>query len=130
MGYPHREPGSKKPYTELYLMCQPVDSNLPAEHQELNRADVLEFLRQNKQKERYVPEWIETSNSERLSKLTDILKAWMEQKAPQVAVSSIKNKLKNKIISRSSKETAPQLVEEKFQLQNFDLIVWEYVTKE
>ena len=62
--------------------------------------------------------------------MTDILKAWMEQKAPQVAVSSIKNKLKNKIISRSSKETAPQLVEEKFQLQNFDLIVWEYVTKE
>ena len=130
VGYPHREPGSKKPYTELYLMCQPVDSNLPAEYQELNRADVLEFLRQNKQKERYVPEWIETSNSERLSKLTDILKAWMEQKAPQVAVSSIKDKLKNKIISRSSKETAPQLVEEKFQLQNFDLIVWEYVTKE
>ena len=26
VGYPHREEGSSKPYTEIYLMCQPVDT--------------------------------------------------------------------------------------------------------
>ncbi|HBF05797.1 MAG TPA: helicase, partial [Prevotella sp.] len=52
VGYPHRKQGSKKPYTELYLMCQPVDTHLPATYQELNRAEILEFLRTNKRKER------------------------------------------------------------------------------
>lgn len=48
VGYPHRKQGSNKPYTELYLMCQPVDTHLPATYQELNRAEILEFLRTNK----------------------------------------------------------------------------------
>ena len=30
VGYPRRKQGSKKPYTELYLMCQPMDTHLPA----------------------------------------------------------------------------------------------------
>lgn len=50
VGYPHRKQGSNKPYTELYLMCQPVDTHLPATYQELNRAEILEFLRSSKNK--------------------------------------------------------------------------------
>ena len=126
VGYPHREPSSNKPYREIYLMCQPVNPNLPAGYQELNRAEVLEFLRKNKNKERFVPEWIEVNNSEKLSKLSGILQSWMEIKAPQVAIKSIKDKLKRKNIT--SGEAKKPLQEEKFQLQNFDLIVWEYVT--
>lgn len=64
VGYPHRKQGSNKPYTELYLMCQPVDTHLPGTYQELNRAEILEFLRTNKSKERYVPDWIESNDSE------------------------------------------------------------------
>lgn len=127
VGYPHREPGSNKPYQEIYLMCQPVNPNLPAGYQELNRAEVLEFLRKNKNKERFVPEWIEVNNSDKLSKLSGILQSWMEIKAPQVAIKSIKDKLKRKNIT--SGETKKPLQEEKFKLQNFDLIVWEYVSK-
>ena len=133
IGYPRRKQGSKKPYTELYLMCQPVDTHLPATYQELNRAEILEFLRSNKNNERYVPEWIEANDSERISKLSAILKEWMKTKVPQQATSIIldiakshKGGLKAKPKAGTDKD---KLLEEKFQLENFDLIVWEYVSK-
>lgn len=128
VGYPRRKQGSNKPYTELYLMCQPVDTHLPATYQELNRAEILEFLRTNKNQERYVPDWIESNDSERISKLSGILKEWMKMKAPKQAVSNIKNMLRSKKVETKPKISS-ETVENKFKLENFDLIVWEYVTK-
>lgn len=128
VGYPHREEGSKKAYTEIYLMCQPVDTHLPATYQELNRAEILEFLRQNKRQERFVPEWIETNNCERLSRLTDILQTWMTMKAPQQAIVERKNRFHSKG-SEQKKSADEQSLDKKFQMENFDLIVWEYVSK-
>lgn len=127
VGYPRRKQGSNKPYTELYLMCQPVDTHLPAIYQELNRAEILEFLRTNKNQERYVPDWIESNDSERISKLSEILKEWMKMKAPKQAVSNIKNMLRSKKVETKPKISS-ETVENKFKLENFDLIVWEYVT--
>ena len=128
VGYPHREEGSKKAYTEIYLMCQPVDTHLPATYQELNRAEILEFLRQNKRQERFVPEWIETNDSERLSKLTDILQTWMKMKAPQQAIVERKNRFHSK--GGEQKKSADEAsLDKKFQMENFDLIVWEYISK-
>lgn len=128
VGYPHRKQGSNKPYTELYLMCQPVDTHLPAKYQELNRAEILEFLRTNKKQERFVPEWIESNDKERINKLSAVLKEWMRMKAPQQAVSSIKDMLRSKKVADKLKPSS-ETVEEKFKLENFDLIVWEYITK-
>lgn len=128
VGYPRRKQGSNKPYTELYLMCQPVDTHLPATYQELNRAEILEFLRTNKNQERYVPDWIESNDNERISKLSGILKEWMKMKAPKQAVSNIKNMLRSKKVETKPKISS-ETVENKFKLENFDLIVWEYVTK-
>lgn len=127
VGYPRRKQGNNKPYTELYLMCQPVDTHLPAIYQELNRAEILEFLRTNKNQERYVPDWIESNDSERISKLSEILKEWMKMKAPKQAVSNIKNMLRSKKVETKPKISS-ETVENKFKLENFDLIVWEYVT--
>jgi ERCC4-related helicase len=131
VGYPHREPESKKPYTELYLMCQPVDPNLPAEYHELNRAEVLEFLRKNKTQKRFVPEWIETNNKERLQKLSNIIQKWMESKVPQQATAAILQiaQSRNTTHKTTKQEKNTQLLEEKFKKENFDLIVWEYVSK-
>lgn len=128
VGYPHREEGSKKPYTEIYLMCQPVDTHLPATYQELNRAEVLEFLRQNKLQERFVPDWIETSDNERLTRLTDILQTWMKMKAPQQAIVERKNRF-HAVGNASKKSAKDESLDKKFQMENFDLIVWEYVSK-
>ncbi len=127
VGYPHREQGSNNPYAELYLMCQPVNTQLPSTYQELNRADVLEFLRRNKRQERFVPEWIETNDNERLSKLTDILQTWMCMKAPQQAVVERKNRFHAKGTT-DKKSSSEESLNKKFQMENFDLIVWEYIT--
>ena len=134
VGYPHRKQGSNKPYTELYLMCQPVDTHLPATYQELNRAEILEFLRTNKNQERYVPDWIESNDNERISKLSGILKEWMKSKVPQQATSIIldiakSHKAGGLFANPKKKDTKGKLLEEKFKIENFDLIVWEYVSK-
>lgn len=128
VGFPHREEGRKKAYTEIYLMCQPVDTHLPATYTELNRAEILEFLRQNKHQERFVPEWIETNDSERLSKLTEILQTWMTMKAPQQAIVDRKNRFHSKG-GEQKKSADEQSLDKKFQMENFDLIVWEYISK-
>lgn len=134
VGYPRRKQGSNKPYTELYLMCQPVDTHLPATYQELNRAEILEFLRTNKNQERYVPDWIESNDSERISKLSEILKEWMKSKVPQQATSIIldiakSHKAGGLFANPKKKDAKSKLLEEKFKIENFDLIVWEYVSK-
>mgnify|MGYP003289992988 CR=1 FL=1 len=127
VGYPKKPEGKKEhTYTELYIMCQPVDAD--PEWKEVNKADVLEFLRKNKNADRCVPQWITDNDTERVNRLSDVLKQWMRTKAPQQAVANIKNMLKRKIISTPAPDKKQQLLEEKFQLQNFDLIVWEYVT--
>ena len=131
VGYPHREQGNNKPYSEIYLMCQPADTRHYATYKELNRAEVLEFLRKNKNQDRFVPEWIETNNKERLQKLSNIIQQWMESKVPQQATAAILQIAQSrKTIHKTTKqEKNAQLLEEKFKKENFDLIVWEYVSK-
>lgn len=131
VGYPHREEGSKKAYTEIYLMCQPVDTNLPTTYKELNRAEILEFLRQNKNQDRFVPDWIETNDKEKLGKLTEIIQKWMETKVPQQATEAILDIARSRkgVAKPTAKDKEAKLLEEKFKLENFDLIVWEYVRK-
>lgn len=127
VGYPKKPEGKKAhQYTELYLMCQPVDEQ--PEFTEINKADVLEFLRQNKNNDRAVPSWISDSDEERITRLSDVLKDWMKMKAPQQAVRNIKDKLKRKTISSTAETRQKQLQEDKFRIENFDLIVWEYVS--
>ena len=128
VGYPHREDGSKKPYEEIYLMCQPVDLKQPASWQELNRADVLEFLRQNKRQGRQLPPWVEDGNHERLQKLQDIIREWMQMKAPQQAIVERRDRFRTK--GAVPKKTAGEdSLDKLFQMEKFDLIVWEYITK-
>lgn len=127
VGYPKKPEGkAQHTYSELYLVCQPVDA--APEWTEINKADVLEFLRKNKTADRYVPQWITESDTERVGRLSAVLKEWMRAKAPKQAVRNIKDMLKRKKVSTPADSKKTQLQEDKFQIQNFDLIVWEYVT--
>ena len=128
VGYPKKPEGKKDhQYTELYLVCQPVDAD--PTFKEVNKAEVLEFLRQNKKADRYVPDWITDNDTERVQRLSEVLKQWMRSHVPQQAISNIKDKLKRKNISTPAADRKQQLLEEKFKIENFDLIVWEYVTR-
>ena len=129
VGYPKKPEGKlDHQYTEFYLVCQPVDAE--PTFKELNRAEVLEFLRQNKKADRFVPAWITDNDTERIEKLSGVLKQWMQSHVAPESLSSLKDKLGRKIISTSPANMQQQLREEHFQIQNFDLIVWEYVTKD
>ncbi|MCH5176288.1 MAG: DEAD/DEAH box helicase family protein [Prevotellaceae bacterium] len=132
VGYPHREQGSKKAYSEIYLICQPADTKLPATYKELNRAEVLDLLRRNKNKERFVPEWIEGNDKERLQRLSDIIRLWMDSKVPQQATAAILQiaQSRKSVHQLPNLEKNARLLEEKFRKENFDLIVWEYVSKD
>lgn len=129
VGYPHREEGSTKPYKEIYLMCQPVDQSMPGVYRELNRAEVLDFLRKNKNAERSIPRWIETADTERIGTLSKIVQDWMTNQVPQRALTSALALLgSNKLTKKKTEKSEDRLLEEKFKLENFDLVVWEYIT--
>ena len=129
IGYPHREEGSNKPYTGIYLMCQPANPEMQAVYRELNRAEVLEFLRSNKNAQRAVPEWIETNDSTRLSRLSDIVRKWLQAQVPKQAGNAVLGLMQGQgAVNRNRRDN--DLIEDKFRYENCDLIVWEYVTSD
>ncbi len=129
IGYPHRTEGSNTPYREIYLMCQPVDPTRSGAVRQLNRAEVLEFLRKSKKAERFVPATIETGDKEQIAKLSHLMQEWMTAQVPQKATANILTMLKSPSKARKAQsQAADGLLEDKFRLENFDLIVWEYIT--
>lgn len=129
VGYP-KKTDKRHSYSELYLMLQPSDSNRARKFAELNVPEILQFLRRHKGKERYVPKWLdEESNPDKIKGLSDILRQWMTIKAPYQVQNTIADMLSGnftpKYVDESEVETT---IENKFRLENFDLVVWEYVT--
>jgi superfamily II DNA or RNA helicase len=127
IGYPKRESAEGR-YREIYLMCQPADKT-QATFTEMNRAEILDFLRKNKYQQRYLPDWIEEPQNERIAKLQTIVQQWMEEKVPQQATNAILQIAQSrKGINLSAKQDGQRL-EDKFRRENFDLIAWEYISK-
>lgn len=125
VGYPKKPEGKKDhQYTELYLLCQPVDAE--PTFQEINKADVLEFLRQNKKADRFVPDWITDNDTERIEKLSSVLKHWMDEKMKEVSYAIMRNP--RKYLKAANEGIAAQPLNERYKIENFDLIVWEYVS--
>ena len=128
VGYPKRESASDR-YREIYLMCQPADRSQAPTFTEMNRAEVLDFLRKNRLRDRHIPEWIDKPQNERIAKLQAIVQTWMEEKVPQQATNAILQ------IAQSRKGAKPAAkgdgirLEDKFKREKFDLIAWEYVSK-
>ena len=95
VGYPKKPEGKKDHvYSELYIMCQPVDNQDATTYTEINKADILEFLRKNKNADRYVPQWITENDTERVTRLSEVLKQWMRNQVPSTAAKKSKARLK------------------------------------
>ena len=110
-------------------MCQPADRSRTSTFTEMNRAEILDFLRKNKLQNRYVPDWIETQQSDRLAKLSAIVQQWMEEKVPQQATNAILQIAQSKRGINQTTKRDGMTLEEKFKKENFDLIAWEYISK-
>lgn len=123
LGYPHRKRKTEN-YKHFYLMCQPANGE--TEMHEMNRAEILNLLRANKNEAIYLPDWIEHPNGERVQRLSAILKEWLKQQMPAEAKSTAHSLLRgNKTQINNNGES----IEQKFKMENFDLIAWEYVSK-
>ena len=129
LGYPHREEGNQKQYKKIYLMCQPINRASPASVKELNQAEILEFLRQNKRRERFVPDWIEEANPEKVERLSYILREWMAKQCHGESLSMLMN-MRASVKPMKERLAKTENLDEKFKLENFDLIAWEYVSKD
>lgn len=127
IGYPKRESATEK-YREIYLMCQPADKSQAPTFAEMNRAEILDFLRKNRRNDRFVPSWIDTPQNERLAKLQAIVQRWMEEKVPQQATNDILQIARSRKGIPSPRKDGQRL-EDKFRKENFDLIAWEYISK-
>ena len=128
IGYPKRESPSDR-YREIYLMCQPADKSQAPSFKEMNRAEILDFLRKNRLQTRYLPDWIDKPQKERIAKLQAIVQTWMEEKVPQQATNAILQIAQSRRgINLAAKQDGVRL-EDKFKRENFDLIAWEYISK-
>ena len=105
-------------------MCQPVDAKAKTSLEEINMAQVLDFLRKNKQQETKLPEWIEKPCQEKLEILTGIIKTWMAKQVPAAAADVLDGFALGNVATQDGK-----LLEDKFKVENFDLIAWEYVSR-
>ena len=113
----------KEPYKQLILLMQPIDG--PTQAHTINDPDVLKFLRNNRSKPRVVPQWIDSTpiDTEKLSSLSRIIEQWMDPKAQEVDNADLNS------LFDAQKTKMNQPANEVFKKENFDLVVWEYVSK-
>ena len=110
-------------------MCQPADQSQPPQFTELNRAEILDFLRKNRLKDRYLPDWIETHQNERIAKLQTIVQQWLSRQVPQQTTNAILQMAQSRKGFNLAVKGDGQRLEDKFKKENFDLIAWSYISK-
>lgn len=88
-----------------------------------NQKEVLDFLTVNKDKERFVPDAVDRGEQVAIAELVNALKTWLSSQAdqePRDLLAKIKkgNKSALEIVKQNVK------VDEKFQVDKFDLVAW------
>jgi ERCC4-related helicase len=108
----------------------------------LNQKEVLDALTHHKDKDRFVPESIDKGDEIAIQELVSALKAWLDNQAVDEQI--MEDGTVKKVMGAEAKDLLSKLrkgdknalsrvkqnikVEEKFQLDNFDLIIWFLVT--
>ncbi len=108
----------------------------------LNQKDVLDALTHHKDKDRFVPDVIDKGDDTAIQELVHAIKAWLDSQAAEEQVQE--DGTIKKVMGTEAKDLLSKLrkgdkdalsrvkqnvkVDEKFQLDNFDLITWFLVT--
>jgi hypothetical protein len=95
----------------------------------LNQSEILQFLRNNKDKERYVPRPIEECEKQEIEKYSDFINIWFKNSIKSEA-EKIENSLLDGTISLSSINANTETVQQKFESENWNLICWEVISNE
>ena len=139
LGYPARP--AKSPEHE-YKVFDLIYINKQGKLVLLNQKDVLDALTHHKDKDRFVPDAIDKGDDAAIHELVSAIKAWLDSQASEEQVQE--DGTTKKVMGTEAKDLLSKLrkgdkdalsrvkqnvkVDEKFQLDNFDLITWFLVT--
>ncbi|KIA82562.1 helicase [Kaistella solincola] len=139
LGYPARP--AKSPEHE-YKVFDLLYINKQGKLVLLNQKDVLDALTHHKDKDRFVPDEIDKGDDAAIQELVSAIKAWLDSQASEEQVQE--DGTTKKVMGTEAKDLLSKLrkgdkdalsrvkqnvkVDEKFQLDNFDLITWFLVT--
>lgn len=139
LGYPARP--AKSPQHE-YKAFDLIYINKQGKLVLLNQKDVLDALTYHKNEDRYVPDAVDRGDERAIQELVNALKTWLDNQAVEEQVQE--DGTTKKVMGTEAKDLLSKLrkgdknalsrvkqnvkVDEKFQLDNFDLITWFLVT--
>jgi ERCC4-related helicase len=139
LGYPARP--AKSPQHE-YKVFDLIYINKQGKLVLLNQKDVLDALTHHKDKDRFVPDAVDKGDDAAIQELVSAIKAWLDSQASEEQVQE--DGTTKKVMGTEAKDLLSKLrkgdkdalsrvkqnvkVDEKFQLDNFDLITWFLVT--
>ena len=135
LGYPARP--AKSPQHE-YKVFDLIYINKQGKLVLLNQKDVLDALTHHKDKDRFVPDEIDKGDDAAIHELVSAIKSWLDSQASEEQVQE--DGTTKKVMGTEAKDLLSKLrkgdknalsrvkqnvkVDEKFQLDNFDLITW------
>ncbi|GBU23872.1 hypothetical protein R83H12_00491 [Fibrobacteria bacterium R8-3-H12] len=90
----------------------------------LNQGEILQFLQNNKDAQRYVPERAENCDEAEIKKYSSALDKWFVSQVPQMTINATKDLFAGKLPPRNLQEC----VEERYKADNWDLVCWEVVS--
>ena len=139
LGYPAKTP---KTIDHKYKVFDLIYINKQGKLVLLNQKEVLDALTHHKDKDRFVPYAIDKGEEHAIQELVHAIKAWLESQSTQEELQedgTTKKKMGKEAIDilsklrKGDKSTLERVkqnitVDEKFKLNNFDLITWFLVT--
>jgi len=135
LGYPAKPSGVKDfSYSSHDLIYIDKEGNSVL----FNQKEVLDALAKHKNKSRFVPSEVDRGEEEAIKSLADSMKSWLKKRAVEEvedeegntktkmgkSAKDVLNKLKTGDISAVKRLKENITIEDKFQSDNFDLIVW------
>ncbi|HDO25308.1 MAG TPA: helicase, partial [Nitrospirae bacterium] len=124
LGYPKKpDDADTHTYNEYHLLY----SNNKGFSTYNNNQEILCILRKHKNKIRFVPDDVENGDKEALQWLSDKIKAWIDGQAPKKAIDEIQGIFTDGVPRKKSSNE--KRLEDKFKLDNFDLITWFVVSE-
>ncbi len=139
LGYPNRPEKSK---THEYKVFDLIYINNEGKMVLLNQKEVLDAITLHKDRNRFVPDAIDRGDKDDIQRLVESLKSFLDNQAAEVTEQE--DGSMKKVMGTEAKDVLAKLrrgeksaiervkqnvkVDEKYQLQNFDLITWFLVT--
>jgi ERCC4-related helicase len=130
LGYPAKPENadSNFSYKEIHLLHQNYKNGTIEPTLLQNYQEILNLLRHHKEEIRYVPKDIYDGKPEVLNQLSDAVKKWVTAQASPVAQKGIEGLFSGEV-KPSSISSMTKKTEEKFIVDNFDLINWFVISK-